>query len=314
MVRSGLDVHCCRSRLGVAYGWHLLDGQHMRSSWQPGAIASALYDAPDRTPINLEIESQIPSEVRRPVHDQLTRREVMIRTEVTGTSLRDSADKNRAHRSKNRKNDAGKAVSWFHGTHCTYELDFRQQIAAEFVINLSEDSEKCHVACRRVRGVERQDVHSAWLNLQFECTGATEEKLCARSKSVTILLRFTDCEPEQHQQKPILARTTTAARTGVEKTGLAKLPRQKSFFELHWIVSWARLLCLNVLKRRCNITTPELQRLIELGILTPDCDRSSATRKLSPELRREASRWVKQSEAMSGLLLARILQRVKTAD
>src|SRR5438034_8927523 len=114
MVRAGLDVHCCRSRLGKAYGRHLVDGQHMRPSWQPGAIASALYDVPDGPAINLEIESQIPSEVRHPVHDQLTRRNV-TRVQVTGTSLRNGAYENRAYKTKNQKNDAVEVVFRFHG-------------------------------------------------------------------------------------------------------------------------------------------------------------------------------------------------------
>ena len=62
------------------------------------------------------------------------------------------------------------------------------------------------------------------------------------------------------------------------------------------------------------MTLVEIQRLIELGILTPDCDPSFAMRKLSPALRGETTRRVKQKEDMSGLLLARILQRLKTAD
>jgi len=66
-------------------------------------------------PINLEIESEIPSEVRRPVDDQVTGRDV-TRPEVTrrGTSLRNSADADCARKSNNQKNDAGEVVSWFH--------------------------------------------------------------------------------------------------------------------------------------------------------------------------------------------------------
>jgi hypothetical protein len=62
------------------------------------------------------------------------------------------------------------------------------------------------------------------------------------------------------------------------------------------------------------MTLVELQRLIELGILTPDCAPSFATRKLSPELRREARQRVKQRDAMSGRLLSRILERINAAN
>jgi hypothetical protein len=59
------------------------------------------------------------------------------------------------------------------------------------------------------------------------------------------------------------------------------------------------------------MTVAEIQRLIELGILTPDCDPSSATRERSPELKLEGRRWVR--EDMSGPLLTRILESLKTA-
>ena len=78
-------------------------------------------------PINLEIESEIPSEVRRPVDDQVTGRDV-TRPEVTrlGTSLPNSADADCARKSNNQKNDAGEVVSWFHSTHYMCELPFDQ--------------------------------------------------------------------------------------------------------------------------------------------------------------------------------------------
>jgi hypothetical protein len=62
------------------------------------------------------------------------------------------------------------------------------------------------------------------------------------------------------------------------------------------------------------MTQTERQELIELGILTPDCGPSITYRKLSPELKREARRRMKERERMtSGLLLRRILERLKTA-
>jgi hypothetical protein len=56
----------------------------------------------------------------------------------------------------------------------------------------------------------------------------------------------------------------------------------------------------------------ERQQLIELGILTPDCDpRITTSQKVSPERKRNVRRWVKEREAMSGVLLTRILERLK---
>ena len=62
------------------------------------------------------------------------------------------------------------------------------------------------------------------------------------------------------------------------------------------------------------MTLLERQKLIELGVLTPDCGPSITYFKLSPELKREARRRMKQRERMSGgLLLARILEHLKAA-
>ena len=60
------------------------------------------------------------------------------------------------------------------------------------------------------------------------------------------------------------------------------------------------------------MTTVERQQLIDLGILTPDCDpRITTSRKVSPERKRKIRRWVKEREAMSGVLLTSILERLK---
>src|SRR5262249_42559007 len=116
MVRPRLDVHCCRSRLAIADGWHLLHRQYMRPGWQPSAIGATLYDVRDGPAIDLEIESEIPSEVRYPVHSQVTRRN-MTRPEVTRrrTALRNNAE-NCAYKTKNQKNLAGDVVFRFHDT------------------------------------------------------------------------------------------------------------------------------------------------------------------------------------------------------
>src|SRR5215813_7082383 len=78
--------------------------------------------------------------------------------------------------------------------------------------------------------------------------------------------------------------------------------------------SVCQFLCLNVLKMRNNMTQAERQELIELGVLTPDCGPSIMYSKLSPELKREARRRMKEREQMTGgLLLTRILERLKRA-
>ncbi len=86
-----------------------------------------LRDVPHGPAINLKIESEIPSEVRRSVDDQVTVGDV-TRPEVTRrwTSLRNSADADCARKSKNQNNDAGEAVSWFHSRYYTCELRFEQ--------------------------------------------------------------------------------------------------------------------------------------------------------------------------------------------
>jgi hypothetical protein len=65
------------------------------------------------------------------------------------------------------------------------------------------------------------------------------------------------------------------------------------------------------------MTKVERQQLIELGILTEDCVPGITSRKPSPELKRQAIRRVKERElifdrARPGLLLTRILNRLKT--
>jgi hypothetical protein len=62
------------------------------------------------------------------------------------------------------------------------------------------------------------------------------------------------------------------------------------------------------------MTQVERHQLIELRVLTPDCDpRITTLRKVSSERKRKVRRWVKEREAMSGVLLTRILERLKRA-
>lgn len=70
-----------------------------------------LGEAPHRRAIDLKIETEIPSEVRRPVYGEAARRVVMIRPEVPGgTSLRNSADENCEPENQHQKNITRGAV------------------------------------------------------------------------------------------------------------------------------------------------------------------------------------------------------------
>jgi hypothetical protein len=90
--------------------------------WHPTVITATLYDVRDRPAIDLEMESQIPSEVRHSFHNQATRR---------GTPLRNNADGNCAHKSKNQKNLADETVSRFHGTDYTCDWFFASADASK---------------------------------------------------------------------------------------------------------------------------------------------------------------------------------------
>ena len=76
----------------------------------------ALGKAPHRRAIDLKIETEIPSEVWRPVYSEAARRVVMIRPEVPtwGLSLRNSAYENRAPKNQHRKNIPCEAMFCFH--------------------------------------------------------------------------------------------------------------------------------------------------------------------------------------------------------
>jgi hypothetical protein len=110
----------------------------------------SLCDVRDGPAVDLQIESEIPSEVRCSVHGQAARLEMMIRPKVIRgrTALRNSADKNCAQESKHRNDDIGEAGSCFHDIDCTHELDFRQQIAPESVANRSKYSTESSARCQ----------------------------------------------------------------------------------------------------------------------------------------------------------------------
>ncbi len=82
----------------------------MRPSREPGAIAVTLGDAPHRPAIDLKIETEIPSEVRRSIHDEPARLEVVIRPQVPLTPLHNCADENCAPENQHQKNIPREAV------------------------------------------------------------------------------------------------------------------------------------------------------------------------------------------------------------
>jgi len=60
------------------------------------------------------------------------------------------------------------------------------------------------------------------------------------------------------------------------------------------------------------MTQVEREILIQLQVLTSECGPNARYRKLSPELKREARRRMKEREQMTGgLLLTRILELLK---
>ncbi len=77
----------------------------MRSRWQLGAKAATLYDICHRAPVDLKVETEIPSEVRRSIDGEDARREVTIRPKVPRrTSLRNSTDESCAPKNQDQKN------------------------------------------------------------------------------------------------------------------------------------------------------------------------------------------------------------------
>jgi len=43
----------------------------MLTGWQPRVIVATPYDIPDGPAVDLKVESQIPSKIRRPVNEQM---------------------------------------------------------------------------------------------------------------------------------------------------------------------------------------------------------------------------------------------------
>ena len=66
-----------------------------------------LYDIRYRPAVDLQIESQVPSEIWHPVNNKATRREMMIRPIVTGAPISNSSDANYADKTKTQKKVPG---------------------------------------------------------------------------------------------------------------------------------------------------------------------------------------------------------------
>lgn len=52
--------------------WHGRDVQHMMPCWDKTVVAATLYNVPDGLAIDLEMDSEIPSKIRRSLHNQTT--------------------------------------------------------------------------------------------------------------------------------------------------------------------------------------------------------------------------------------------------
>ena len=117
----------------------------MGPSWEPGAIAVTLGDAPHRPAIDQKIETEIPSEVRRSIYDEPARREVVIRPEVPdGEPPCATVLMKIAHPKTNiRRTFLAKLCFDFMADIVTIELRFRQQVAAEALKNIPKLSFRC---------------------------------------------------------------------------------------------------------------------------------------------------------------------------
>jgi len=71
----------------------------MLPGWQPCVIVATLHDVRDGPAVDLKIESQIPSKVRRPENDQMPTR-----------SSSGGSDRNRANESENQEEPASGVV------------------------------------------------------------------------------------------------------------------------------------------------------------------------------------------------------------
>jgi hypothetical protein len=84
----------------------------MSPGWQPSTKAVAPCEATDRLTIDQKVETEVPSEARRSIDDDMARREVVIGPEIPrrGSSLRDSGTENCAPENQHHKNIPREAV------------------------------------------------------------------------------------------------------------------------------------------------------------------------------------------------------------
>ena len=103
-----------------------------------------LCDASHRPAIDLKIETEIPSEVRRSIHDDAAGREVVIRPEVTerGPPCAIVLMKIAHPKTNIRRTFLAKLCFDFMADIVTIELGFRQQVAAEALKNVPKRA-KC---------------------------------------------------------------------------------------------------------------------------------------------------------------------------
>ena len=103
-----------------------------------------LYEGRHGPAIDLKIETEIPSEVRRSIYGEAARREVVIRPEVTSGPPCAIVLMKIAHPKTNiRRTFLAKLCFDFMVDTLTIELGFSQQVAAEALKNPSKLSFRC---------------------------------------------------------------------------------------------------------------------------------------------------------------------------
>jgi hypothetical protein len=78
----------------------------MLPGWQPCVIVATLYDIRDGPAVDLKIESQIPSKVRRPENEQMPTRSSAGGSRSSGGG----SNRSRADASKNQEEPAGRVI------------------------------------------------------------------------------------------------------------------------------------------------------------------------------------------------------------
>ena len=123
-----------------------------------------LGDAPNRPAIDQKIETEIPSEVRRSIHDDAARREVVIRPEVPdGGPPCATVLMKIAHPKTNiRRTFLAKLCFDFMADIIAIELRFRQQVAAEALKNIPKRAKRVFLGSDRSRAPESPENNFNW--------------------------------------------------------------------------------------------------------------------------------------------------------